>query len=62
MVPEVIVSSFNELDNNRYYDPESQSSFEFDHGTQVQYPSVKHKKESYSNWHLESIFRPIPRP
>jgi capping protein alpha len=35
MIPEVIVSSFNELDNNRYYDPESQTSFEFDHGTQV---------------------------
>ncbi|KGO73964.1 WASH complex, F-actin capping protein, alpha subunit [Penicillium italicum] len=32
---EVIVSGFNELENNRYFDPESQTSFEVDHTTQT---------------------------
>lgn len=31
----MIVSSFNKLDGNRYYDVESQTSFEFDHVSQV---------------------------
>lgn len=31
----VIVSEFNELEDNRYFDPESQTSFEIDHTTQV---------------------------
>lgn len=32
---QVIVSEFNKLDGNRYYDVESSTSFEFDHVTQV---------------------------
>lgn len=32
---QVIVSSFNKLEDGRYYDVESQMSFEFDHVTQV---------------------------
>ncbi|KAK4866127.1 hypothetical protein LT330_008867 [Penicillium expansum] len=32
---EVIVSGFNELEDNRYFDPESQTSFEVDHTTQT---------------------------
>jgi hypothetical protein len=33
----VIVSGFNALEDNRYFDPESQTSFEVDHTTQVGY-------------------------
>lgn len=32
---EVIVSEFNKLEGNRYFDTESQTSFEIDHITQV---------------------------
>ncbi|KAJ5223891.1 F-actin-capping protein subunit alpha [Penicillium chermesinum] len=32
---EVIVSEFNKLEGNRYFDTESQTSFEFDHVTQT---------------------------
>lgn len=32
---EVIVSEFNKLEGNRYFDVESQTSFEVDHVTQV---------------------------
>ncbi|KAJ6136243.1 hypothetical protein N7512_001403 [Penicillium capsulatum] len=32
---EVIVSEFNKVEGNRYFDPESQTSFEVDHTTQV---------------------------
>ncbi|KAJ5933278.1 hypothetical protein N7516_007767 [Penicillium verrucosum] len=32
---EVIVSGFNELEDNRYFDPESQTSFGVDHTTQT---------------------------
>ncbi|KAI2422395.1 F-actin-capping protein subunit alpha [Ophidiomyces ophidiicola] len=32
---EVIVSEYNKLDNGRYFDPGSESSFEFDHVTQA---------------------------
>ncbi|KAJ5215396.1 F-actin-capping protein subunit alpha [Penicillium cinerascens] len=32
---EVIVSEFNKLEGNRYFDPESQTSFEMDHTTQT---------------------------
>lgn len=31
----VIVSEFNKLEGNRYFDVESQTSFEVDHVTQV---------------------------
>ena len=31
MVGQVIVSEFNKLEGNRYYDTESQTSFEVDH-------------------------------
>jgi capping protein alpha len=31
----VLVSEFNKLEDNRYFDPESQTSFEVDHVTQV---------------------------
>lgn len=32
---QVVVSEFNKLEGNRYYDVESQTSFEVDHITQV---------------------------
>ena len=32
---EIIISQFNKLENNRYFDTESQTSFEVDHITQV---------------------------
>ena len=32
---EVVVSEFNKLEGNRYFDVESQTSFEVDHVTQV---------------------------
>jgi capping protein alpha len=32
---QVIVSEFNKLEDNRYFDSESQTSFEIDHITQV---------------------------
>jgi len=32
---EVIVSEFNKVEGNRYFDTESQTSFEIDHITQV---------------------------
>ncbi|GAB1215268.1 F-actin-capping protein subunit alpha [Aspergillus terreus] len=32
---EVLVSEFNKLEDNRYFDPESQTSFEVDHVTQT---------------------------
>ena len=41
---QVIVSEFNKLEGNRYFDSESQTSFEMDHITQVywsQIPQVK---------------------
>lgn len=35
---QVVVSEFNKLEGNRYYDVESQTSFEVDHITQVGFP------------------------
>lgn len=32
---QVVVSEFNRLDDDRYYDVENNTSFEFDHVTQV---------------------------
>ncbi|CAG8304793.1 unnamed protein product [Penicillium salamii] len=43
---EVIVSEFNVLEENRYFDPESQASFEFDHTTQT--------ASGAQSYHLES--------
>ena len=34
---QVVISEFNKLEGNRYYDVESQTSFEVDHITQVCY-------------------------
>lgn len=36
-IGKVIVSEFNKLEGNRYFDPESQTSFELDHVTQVHF-------------------------
>lgn len=35
MAVKVLISSYNSLDGDRYYDVESQSDFAFDHATQV---------------------------
>ncbi|KAJ5463871.1 hypothetical protein N7475_007006 [Penicillium sp. IBT 31633x] len=43
---EVIVSGFNELEDNRYFDPESQTSFEIDHITQTASATQSHPLES----------------
>lgn len=39
---QVLVSSYNSLGQGRYYDAESQTSFSFDHTTQVRLRSVAH--------------------
>ncbi|KAJ5822387.1 WASH complex F-actin capping protein alpha subunit [Penicillium robsamsonii] len=43
---EVIVSAFNELEDNRYFDPESQTSFEVDHTTQTASAAQSYPLES----------------
>ncbi|KAJ5881414.1 uncharacterized protein N7529_000086 [Penicillium soppii] len=43
---EVILSEFNALEDNRYFDPESQTSFEVDHTTQT--------ASGAQSYHLES--------
>ncbi|CDM37073.1 hypothetical protein DTO013E5_9349 [Penicillium roqueforti] len=43
---EVIVSEFNELEDNRYFDPESQTSFEIDHTTQTASAAQSYALES----------------
>ncbi|CAI7673823.1 unnamed protein product [Penicillium viridicatum] len=43
---EVIVSGFNELEDNRYFDPESQTSFEVDHTTQTASAAQSYALES----------------
>jgi len=53
------VSSFNELDHDRYYDPESQSSFAFDHGTQVW--NARNPVFQKTKHGVESVIGPIPR-
>jgi len=40
----VIVSEFNKLEGNRYFDVESQTSFEVDHVTQVGESSVDERR------------------
>ncbi|OQE75031.1 hypothetical protein PENNAL_c0074G03877 [Penicillium nalgiovense] len=42
----VIVSGFNELEDNRYFDPESQTSFEVDHTTQTASAAQSYALES----------------
>lgn len=39
---QVVVSEFNKLEGNMYFDVESQTSFEVDHTTQVGYTPVIH--------------------
>lgn len=48
---QVIVSEFNKLDGNRYYDVESSTSFEFDHVTQVR----GHSARCRGLWRLISV-------
>ncbi|KAJ5598827.1 hypothetical protein N7537_008911 [Penicillium hordei] len=43
---EVIVSGFNALEGNRYFDPESQTSFEVDHTTQTASAAQSYALES----------------
>ncbi|KAJ6150630.1 hypothetical protein N7471_001829 [Penicillium samsonianum] len=43
---EVIVSGFNVLEDNRYFDPESQTSFEVDHTTQTASAAQSYALES----------------
>lgn len=42
----MIVSEFNKLDDGRYFDVESSTSFEFDHVTQVRLFGSEHEEYS----------------
>jgi len=55
---QVLVSSHNSLGGGRYYDVESQSSFAFDHITQV--PSAHHLPDpTDANTAVESLLHPV---
>ncbi|TQS36451.1 hypothetical protein Golomagni_03100 [Golovinomyces magnicellulatus] len=55
----VIISSYNALDDNRYYDVESSSSFTFDHTTQIASNVQSHLIESSHSELLKSISKNI---
>lgn len=65
---QVIVSEFNKLDGNRYYDVESSTSFEFDHVTQVcpgpaARESERLQRSTTANNHIfENRPHPTPNP
>ena len=46
MLAQVLVSQYNALDNSRYYDTASQTSFDFDHTTQKASNAQSHPLES----------------
>lgn len=59
---QVLVSSYNSLGEGRYYDAESQTSFSFDHTTQVRLRSQAHAHGGISaDEQSESIERAISR-
>ncbi|KAJ5505170.1 WASH complex F-actin capping protein alpha subunit [Penicillium fimorum] len=54
---EVIVSAFNELEDNRYFDPESQTSFEVDHTTQTASAAQSYPLESEQADLIKSLLK-----
>ncbi|KAI9718715.1 MAG: F-actin-capping protein subunit alpha [Candelaria pacifica] len=56
---QVIVSSHNSLGGNRYYDVESQSSFEFDHSTQKASGVQSHTLESSHSDLIKSLLKSL---
>lgn len=60
---QVIISSYNSLGEDRYYDAESQTSFSFDHTTQVRLRALKsiHRIGTGAHGPTESIERAVPR-
>jgi hypothetical protein len=46
---QVIVSEFNKLEGNRYFDVESQTSFEVDHVTQVRFAGIADRGGMYAD-------------
>lgn len=60
---QVLISSYNSLGEDRYYDAESQTSFSFDHTTQVRLCALKntHRVGTGADEPTESIERAVPR-
>lgn len=59
---QVLISQYNTLEDGKYYDVESQSSFAFDHMTQVQLLSTDLRTEGEAEEQIESIRCPVLRP
>lgn len=55
----VLISQYNALDNGRYYDVDSQSSFAFDHVTQKASDVRSHVLESQHKDLITSLTRPL---
>lgn len=56
---EVIVSPYNKLDDGRYYDVESQTSFEFDHVTQKASAPRSHSLDSQNSDLIKSLLKSL---
>ncbi|KAL1977343.1 hypothetical protein VTN31DRAFT_202 [Thermomyces dupontii] len=56
---EVIVSEFNKLDDGRYFDVESSTSFEFDHVTQKASAVQSHPLESQNAELIKSLLKSL---
>ncbi|KAJ5569482.1 uncharacterized protein N7459_008912 [Penicillium hispanicum] len=56
---EVIVSEFNKLDGNRYFDTESQTSFEIDHATQTASATQSSPLESQNADLIQSLLKAL---
>lgn len=62
-IGKVIVSEFNKLEGNRYFDPESQTSFELDHVTQVNWAVCYFSKSHGADpWCLDCLRGAIISP
>ncbi|KAG5294339.1 F-actin-capping protein subunit alpha [Histoplasma ohiense] len=56
---EVIVSSYNKLDSNRYYDVQTQTSFQFDHVTQTASSPQSYVLESRHSDLIKSLLKSL---
>ncbi|KAJ5172050.1 subunits of heterodimeric actin filament capping protein Capz [Penicillium capsulatum] len=56
---EVIVSEFNKVEGNRYFDPESQTSFEVDHTTQTASATQSFPLESQNADLIKSLLKSL---
>ncbi|PGH33899.1 F-actin-capping protein subunit alpha [[Emmonsia] crescens] len=56
---EVIVSAYNKLDENRYYDVQSQTSFQFDHVTQTASSPQSYVLESQNSDLIKSLLKSL---